>query len=340
MVARFVRLRMKRGIAYFGVRNPEWVRIDMQRIRTAGYTHVLHTWAEEDLHYYPETMSRIIDISREEGLEVYVNPWGVGRVFGGEAYSELTGRNPSMAQIGSDGSHRVAACPNHPDFRSYMFQWIDTVCQTAVETIFWDEPHFDFLKGDKSLWSCRCQTCQKLYLDQQGHPMPQNITETVKIFRENCLVDFLKVMTERVHGYGKRNSVCMLPPWFPAGLDDWDQIAALPSVDEIGSDPYWEKDSTLESIPKNYTEVSERIARLAAQYGKEGQMWVKNYHIVDGTEHLVKEATEASYKAGIRNIFAWSYLGSSYLSWLKSDRPELVWQIQCEALQNCQSSRR
>jgi len=329
---------MKSGIAYFGVRNPEWVREDMKRIRAVGYTHVLHTWAEEDLQYYPDTMAEIIRLSRAEGLEVYVNPWGVGRVFGGEAYSELVGRSPSMAQVGSDGKPRIAACPNHPDFRSYLHRWIDVVCATEVETIFWDEPHFDFVKGDAGLWSCHCQTCQEGFQQRFGTPMPFTLTPEVLQFREDSLIDFLNEMTLHVHKFGKRNSVCMLPPWFPAGLDDWDRVAELPAVDEIGSDPYWEKHTELSTISVTYRDVSMRTLATAERHGKAAQMWIKNYHIVAGTESSVTQATQAAFEAGIRNIFAWSYLGSSYLSWLRSDRPELVWQLQNEALQRCRAS--
>lgn len=321
-----------RGISYFGVRNPEWVRLDMERIQKAGFTHVLHTYSEEDVHYYADTMAEIIRISKQLGLGVYVNPWGVGRVFGGEAYSELVARNPAMAQVGNDGKTRAASCPNHPDFRAYMHKWIQLVCQTEVDTIFWDEPHFDFTKG-KDTWNCRCAICQKGFEARFRYAMPDSLTSDVLLFREECLLDFLSEMTEAVHRLGKRNSVCMLPPWFPGGLDDWSKVACLPFVDEIGSDPYWEKTTPLAEIGPTYKSVSERTVAIAKQYGKDAQMWIKNYHIVQGTEDSVRIATEEAYQAGIRNIFAWSYLGSSYLSWLKSDNPQLVWETQCKALQ-------
>ena len=87
---------MKKGIAYFGVRNPERIIDDLNEIRRAGFNCILHTWSEEDEQYYPETMRRIIDLSADAGFTVYANPWGVGRVFGGEAYSELTARDLSL----------------------------------------------------------------------------------------------------------------------------------------------------------------------------------------------------------------------------------------------------
>ncbi|HSQ40789.1 MAG TPA: hypothetical protein VLM37_00760 [Fibrobacteraceae bacterium] len=329
---------LKAGIAYFGVRNPEWVRRDMERIVAAGFTHVLHTWSEEDLQYYAETMAAIVSLSQEVGLKVYVNPWGIGRVFGGEAYSELTAHDHSIAQVDSLGKSRVAACPNHPLFRAYIHRWIDSVCATPVETIFWDEPHFDFAKGEKGVWSCRCATCQRLFQQRFGATMPLEIDDQVRTFREDCLVGFLDEMTSRVAKYGKRNSVCMLPPWFPAGLDDWDRVASLPHVDEISSDPYWEKTTPPQSVAPTYAEVSTRLVDLAHRHGKEPQIWIKNYHIVSGTETCVVDATNTAFGAGIRNIFAWSYLGSSYLSWLRSDQPEKVWRLQCAALDQCRKT--
>ena len=87
---------MIKGVSYFGVRSPKHAISDMQSIKAAGFNAVLHTWSEEDQQYYYDTMKEIVDRSAELGLTVYVNPWGVGRVFGGEAYSELTARNHDL----------------------------------------------------------------------------------------------------------------------------------------------------------------------------------------------------------------------------------------------------
>jgi len=304
---------MKTGMAYFGVRNPEWVRKDMRAIREAGFNYVLHTFSEEDLQYYPQTMKEIIALSKKEGLGVYVNPWGVGRVFGGEAYTELAARDPEMAQVSSDGKKLVAACPSSPAFRSYMKKWIGFVCECDIETVFWDEPHFYFEKNNPDLHSCYCKHCS----EQKS--------------RQQSLISFLSFLTEEVHKLGKRNSVCLLPPWFPAGLENWEEVAKLPFVDEIGSDPYWEKGDSLEKVQRTYGEVSEKIANLAKIHGKEAQMWIKNYHIEAKTEHFITEATRISVKAGIKNIFAWSYLGSKYMDCLSSANPELVWETQIKA---------
>lgn len=313
-----------RGVSYFGVRSPKHALSDMQDIRAAGFNAVLHTWSEEDQQYYFDTMKDIVDGSAEMGLTVYVNPWGVGRVFGGEAYSELTARNHDMCQVGVDGLPKVAACPNHPKFREYMHQWIASVCNTKVGTIFWDEPHFYFEKGGLEKWSCRCERCKEGFRKAYGYDMPEQLTEDVKAFRENSLIDFLKEMTIDVKSRGKRNCVCMLPPWFPAGLDDWEKIASLESVDEIASDPYWERGASEEWVREKYAETAVKLVNAANKYGKAIQMWVKAYQIEGGREKDLAIAVEESRKAGIDNIFAWSYRGTETLSWLKSDNPITV----------------
>ena len=100
---------MIKGVSYFGVRSPKLALMDVAHIKEAGFNAVLHTWSEEDLQYYYDTMKQIVNESAAMGLSVYVNPWGVGRVFGGEAYSELTARNHDMCQVALDGKPKVAA---------------------------------------------------------------------------------------------------------------------------------------------------------------------------------------------------------------------------------------
>ncbi len=325
---------MIRGVSYFGVRRPKWVAEDMKEIRRLGFTHVLHTYAEEDLEYYRDTMREIIDISVDLGLTVYTNPWGVGRVFGGEAYSELVSKNPSCAQIGSDSVIKPAICPNRPEFKAFLNRWLDAVAETKAETVFWDEPHFYFTKGALQNWSCRCDTCQKLYEERFKEKMPTILTPSVLKFREDSLIQFLTEITKAAHDRDKKNTVCLLPPHFPAGIDDWEKIAAIPTVDEIASDPYQERADSREVVLKNYKETAEKLIQAAAPYDKQTQMWIKNYLIEAGREEDVADSARIAYDAGIRNIFTWSYRSSEYLSWLKSDNPTKAWDTYCHAIQN------
>jgi hypothetical protein len=312
---------LKTGFSYFGVRNPEHVRTDMERMVAEGNRLVLHTWSEDDQAYYRDTMEEIVALSRRAGLEVYVNPWAVGRIFGGEANSEIVARHPEARQILSDGSPAPAACPNHEATLMYLEEWTRSVCASEVDTVFWDEPHFYFRKGAGHLWSCRCGTCKDLFKKRFGHPMPITFDDETKAFREECIEGLIGHLTGIVHSLGKRNCVCLLPDHFNAGTSDWDRIAALPHVDELSTDPYWETGDSAERVAELYRTYSRRVVEVARRHGKASQVWIKNYRLPHDEESHVQLATELAQEAGCENIMAWSWKGSQWMSWLASERP-------------------
>lgn len=315
---------LKTGFSYFGVRNPKHVRTDMEQMVREGNRLVLHTWSEEDQAYYRDTMGTIIALSKDVGLEVYVNPWAVGRIFGGEAHSELIARIPECRQYFNDGTPAPAACPNHPAVIEYLEAWTRSVCATAVDTLFWDEPHFFFRKGAEDMWACSCPSCQTLFLERFGRPLPLQFTEDVKTFREERIENLIRRLTGLAHELGKRNCVCLLPDHFNAGTSDWDRIAALPAVDELSTDPYWEQGDSSERVHELYAVYAKRVVETARRHGKVPQVWIKNYRITQEEESHVELATRLSIEAGCENLMAWSWRGSEYLSWLSSERPEEV----------------
>jgi hypothetical protein len=312
---------MKTGFSYFGVRRVEHVRADLEAMREEGCTQVLHTWSEEDLAYYGDTMARIVGESHKLGLDVYANAWGVGRVFGGEANSELSARNPGSCQILSTGEPVAAICPNHPAFLEYMDGWIDAVCAAGVDTVFWDEPHFFFRKGRVGEWACRCSACRSLYADRFGTDMPLLPCPEISLFRQERLLGFLERWTTQVRAKGKRNNVCLLPDAFDAGLPDWGAVASLPALDELSTDPYWSDDDPLDKVVEDYTLYSDRLVSICKLHDLEPQMWLKLYRIRAGTEHFAPAAAGIARAAGIGNLMAWSWRGSDAMSWLRSDDP-------------------
>src|SRR3989304_1639984 len=78
---------MKLGASYFANRILRHVREDMKKMIDDGCNFVVHTMSEHDIIYHSGTMVDIVKASRDVGLEVFLDPWGVGRVFGGESFS-------------------------------------------------------------------------------------------------------------------------------------------------------------------------------------------------------------------------------------------------------------
>ena len=78
---------MKLGASYFANRILRHVREDMKKMIDDGCNFVVHTMSEHDITYHSGTMVDIVKASHDVGLEVFLDPWGVGRVFGGESFS-------------------------------------------------------------------------------------------------------------------------------------------------------------------------------------------------------------------------------------------------------------
>ena len=102
----------------------------------------------------------------------------------------------------------------------------------------------------------------------------------------------------------------------------WEKFAALEDVDVFGTDPYWMWAGRPFSV---YEFFARAVAELAGKYGKEPQIWIQACKVPQGREAEVRRAVETAWRHGIRNIMAWSFLGTPYMTWVKSDRPEVVW---------------
>lgn len=332
---------LKTGISYFGSRIQRHVKEDVKDIVRHHCNFIVHTFSETDLEYYRGTMKEICAISRKAGLEIWVDPWAVGGVFGGETYSRFVSKNLDARERSAKGESLPAACLNNERFRDFMFGWIDAAFELGPDVFFWDEPHFylyplDQMEKDPTLWACRCSVCRRRFKKRFGYEMPVKINHDIRLFKEDSIVEFLKTMCDYVKRNKRsacdepKNAVCFLPfKGVLGGIMDWSKAARIESLDIIGTDPYWKVG---EKDVKGYVRrFSKRIHALATRYGKEGQIWILNFRIKKGTEKDIETAVMAAYKEGIRNIAAWSYLGTGCMSYLASDDPEKVWDALGEA---------
>src|SRR3989339_167925 len=94
---------LKLGVSYFGSRIQRHVKEDMADIVKHNCNFVVHTLSETDMEFYQGTMRQIVDISREAGLEIWIDPWAVGGTFGGETYSRFVAENLDAREISAKG---------------------------------------------------------------------------------------------------------------------------------------------------------------------------------------------------------------------------------------------
>ncbi len=330
---------MERGTSYFGVRDLRHVEDDLDRFSDEGLNAVLHTYSERDQLFYEETMADIVAASNERGFTTYVNPWGVGKVFGGEALSQFIGKHPEARQRLATGAREHAACFNNPDFRAFMREWTESAVGLNPDIVFWDEPHwilpewFDDDQPDDA-WVCRCEHCRERYREKHDRPMPIGEDDSIKQFREDSLLDFLDEMMAIVDDSGVENAVCLVPESdTDHGISDWNRLAANEHLDVFSTDPYWELAGSddVEGFVRNSVE---RVTDIADDHDLRSQIWIQGMGLADEAETYdhVRTATRCAVEGGADSVFMWGYDGCRSISSIASEDPDQVWETYLDAL--------
>jgi N-acetylmuramic acid 6-phosphate etherase len=319
------------GCAYFGARIVRHVERDLEDLAARGFTGVLHTFSENDLAYYRDTMALIVDASHRLGLEVQMNPWGLGRTFGGEAESRFVTLRPDACQVLDDGRRVAAGCLNHPDYRAYCADWADAALEAGADLVFWDEPHWVVPEhvgiADNSRWGCRCDACRERF----GRELPTELTDEVLAFREASVVDFLRELVAHVRARGGKNTICLLPVTEgPHGIGDWDAVAGLPGLDVLATDPYWHVFG--EPAGPFVGRFAELAATTAARHGVAAELWLPAYRLARDDLPDFDAAVAAVRDAGVDRVWIWAYEACAHMSHLAMPDSPVVWEAVCEAV--------
>ncbi|MCP4645992.1 MAG: hypothetical protein GY851_36445, partial [bacterium] len=315
---------------------------DLEEMRAFHCTYIVHTFSENDHLFCKQAVGEIVQATKDAGLTAWVDPWGVGRVFGGEAFSNFTGLNPDSVQIANDGVPTHCACPNAPKFRDFMAKWIDDAVEIGAEVLFWDEPHFympSWLGGRPGTWACTCAHCHARWEERHpGEPFPTTLSEKLEEAREDWIVDFLRFLTDKTAAAGIASAVCLLPiePKHPHATANWEKVASLPSVSIIGTDPYWMFDEpgapkvghTLDNYVRPHTE---KVMALAKAHGLRAQMWLQGFKIPAGREGDLLDTVDVFVEGGCRDIATWGFDACQHISWIRPADPAKVWATVGEA---------
>jgi hypothetical protein len=348
------------GVSYFSSRTLRHVRADLQEMLDHGCTYVVHCFTETDLAYYRDTMREVLAATKEAGLEAWLDPWGLAGFFSGETFTRFPLDHPETWQVLSDGRRVPAACPNHPETRKFLREWVDACAGIGGEVLFWDEPHFyaALWRGDFSgAWACRCEVCAGMFRERFTHEMPTEFTPEVKAFRESSLLDLLTELCRHGHERGLRNCLCLIPTdlaehGFPEpeerlrrtlekrladappgaveammhiGVGDFDAAAAIPDLDIFGTDPYWYLFGTPgEPFMRAFGQAAAEASR---KYGRGLQFWVQAFSVPAGREEELREGIRVAGELGATHVGAWSFEATASMSQIRCPNPDLVWRI-------------
>lgn len=318
------------GVSYFGVRNPVHCQRDIEAIARLGFSSIIFTFSEEDHRFYQGTLVACVRYAHEQGLQAYIDPWGVCGVFGGEAFSERGAWDLEGQQQRSDGRPLPLLCPNSAEVRTYLQRWITTVAEVLhADAIFWDEPHFYLPFGatqQQGLWSCCCGRCQAQFQHLYGTAFPTTETPEVRQCKQEALLQLIQDATAMAAGHGLRNIVCILPEHEDLeGLQrKCARFAANPHLDILATDPYplWHRREVAT------TQVfCEALLQACQRHHKHAQMWIQGFRVPAGQESLLGDEMRLMTQCGIHDIAIWSYLATGYMSSHTCADAPRVWEV-------------
>jgi len=324
------------GISYFGNRDPIYVKKDLQKLKKIGFKTIIHTFSENDKKYYKKTMKEIVKISKDLDFEVWLDPWGYGGVFGGEAFSGFIQENPLETQVTNKGERVGAACFNSEKFTYYMKKWVDSVKEIGGETIFWDEPHYKILQPFGRFpeeFTCKCEKCQKNFYERYGYEMPEKFNKDISNFRNDIAIDFFTEMTKYASRKGLKNNLCFLPQESEEiGIKEYEKISSLGTINNIGSDPYWYGYG--KPVEKFVGDTADKIKKLQKKYNKESHIWIQSFKVPKDRENEMINAAKILKTKKIDKVMFWGIKGCEVISSISSDNPKKVWNNIIKIVQN------
>lgn len=311
------------GVSYYGLSYPEHAKKDFEEMIDHNCNAVVLALSEFDIDFWFPNIVEIAKVAKDLGLKVYLDPWGVGKWFGGEPPSIFLNNNSGNRQVSAlSGEMLPAACFNTKAFRDYFFDICAKLAsQVDADGFFWDEPHYALPKSYASItggagedWTCRCPVCMTEFERQYGYKMPRLLSREVVTFREVQAMDILR----RAAGIIKQirpsaKIICCVHATMNSyyvkenrGYDNWDKVAGDASVDVFST--------TILSfrLPWDFFKaITERTVEVSRKYGKGSQRWLMNYFQEPYDLGEIKEIVHLYQGMGVESLFAWTYRGGS-----------------------------
>ena len=309
------------AVSYYGISYVEHNRADFREMRNHGCNAVILAITEFDFNFWLPSINSIVAAAHEEGLKVLLDPWGIGKYFGGEQISLFLQNNIHSRQVSAfTGEPLNAACMNTNSFRDYFQNMVLTLTKnTDADGFFWDEPHYALPKSYASItggagddWACRCPVCQKKFQDYYGYEMPKLLTDDVKQFRWREAMVILEDTSRKIKEIKPKMEITMcvhatLNTYYVTeqrGYDDWERVASCPYFDVFSSTIInW-------SLPRSFfIDVTERTVRIAHKYGKQAERWIMNYYNAPASFNQIDDIVDLYEQMGVDRLAAWTYRG-------------------------------
>jgi hypothetical protein len=319
---------MNFGCSFFGCRYPEHLKQELLYLKSVKFNTILFTFSENDYFFYFDTIKEMVGIAKSLDFTVYINPWGVLGIFGGEAFSKWLLDNTDIWQTDNNNNKVPHACINHPKTLDLLNLWLKKSLMTDADYLFWDEPHFYFkdFQNKTGIWGCTCEICRDKFSSIYKYPFPTEINSDLSEFRSRSICSFLKKLCITVKESNKKNNICLLPTedTLMGGLSVWEEIIPLKNyIDILSTDPYWQRKN--ENVDEYVGYYSKKLKKLAEKINCKSELWIQAYKIIGNRENEIVNAVNFSKINNFNSTMFWSYKGGYPMSALQSDDFKKTW---------------
>jgi len=289
---------MELGVSYVTAHLPRHIEQDMRDLAGIGCTQVLVTLQENHFSTLTGALDYGAALAKEQGLEPHAVIWGFANTFGGGRMSNLLLQRTDMWIRDPDGTPQPKVCLNHPDVADEFAKLAERCWEAGYTGIFVDEP---------TRQACYCQHCQDAFTQSQGGDLLSvSGTPAEYAFRAQTVHSY----TERLCARCKATlpEMTTVTCVMPVDRDTWDQVATIPELDILGTDPYWLVSQGRMSIEDAVSDAR-LMADICQRANKESQIWLNCWRIPAGREPEIYSGGKLLAEAGCDALYTWSFRG-------------------------------
>lgn len=298
---------MKLGVTYLGNRFVRhYAERDLPEIVAAGCDYVVHTFSEYDLAFHSGEIGALVDATRQAGLEAWLDCWGLGGLFAGEAFSDFLLRHPESWQVRPDGERVPVACPNAPAFRGLLRTWVEAAAGMGADAVFFDDP---LVPAEEACVCDNCREVQPAFLEARDG----------RTFQQWSLARLMEEACANARGFGLRTAVGVLP-----GPDLREQLAAARAADVVAVSPLWQAHG--QPVSPYVYDACAAVAAACRDSRQEPMAWLQAFSIPAGRENEITQAAEAMDAAEVANVSTWCYRAGEQMTAIRSEQAQVVWE--------------
>jgi hypothetical protein len=315
---------MKTGVTYMGHHNPRHTAADFAAMRVLDLDDVLLAAQENDFRYFTGKIRFTPELARGHGLRPIAVFWGALNLFGGGRSSQFLLEHPECFQRDRDGNHLPAGCYVNPVSVAHICMLIDSITDAGYAGYFVDEP--------TPLTDCFCAACRDTYAAAFDGDLRHATPDDQARFRRRCVVDYVAAISAYCkQRHPQLETMCCV---MPVDRAVWADVAALPHLDNIGTDLYWINDD------RDVTEMEPLIAELAGyarQHGKRHHEWLQCWNVRAGREARIIDQGDILIKTQPDALYIWAWEGQIGVS-ESCDDPARAWAAACEVLRRAKQT--